>query len=41
MPGYQDEQSPLRQRTLVIDIVRLLLVILLIAAFSVNVLRQG
>jgi hypothetical protein len=41
VPGFQDEQSSLRQRTLVIDIVRLLLVMLLIAAFSVNVLRQG
>jgi hypothetical protein len=41
VPGYMDEQSPLRQRTLVIDIVRLMLVLLLIAAFSVNVLRQA
>ncbi len=41
VPGYLDEQSPLRQRTLVIDIVRLLLVLLLIAGFSINVLRQG
>lgn len=41
VPGYLDEKSSLHQRTLVIDIVRLMVVLLLIAAFSVNVLRQG
>jgi hypothetical protein len=41
VPGYQDDQPSLRQRTFVVDVVRLLLVALLIAAFSINVLMQG
>lgn len=43
VPGYLDDKSPLHQRTLVVDVVRLLMVLALIAAFGVNVLllRQG